>query len=84
MQPRYVIRQTWLILAQIVLGIQVLFTGISLPKAYFKHAWKSVAVLLGPVMISMWLISGVIVFGLVPSLTFSEALVIASCVTPTG
>jgi len=68
---------------RIVLGIQVLFTGISLPKAYMKHAWRSVSIMLGPVMIAMWLIASVIIYGLVPSLTYAESLVIGACITPT-
>lgn len=61
----------------------MLFTGISLPKAYLKKAWLSLTILLLPVMTSAWLISGVIIWGLIPSLTYAEALVIAACITPT-
>lgn len=34
-------------------------------------------------MTSAWLVSGVIIWGLIPSLTYAEALVIAACITPT-
>ncbi|RUP42969.1 Sodium/hydrogen exchanger family-domain-containing protein [Jimgerdemannia flammicorona] len=43
----------------------------------------SLVVLLIPVMIWMWLISGLCIWLMIPGLNFLEALVIASCVAPT-
>lgn len=110
---------------RIVLGIQVLFTGIALPKAYLKRAWRSLTVMVCETLIivvphilicafhyiaaasndkhvvsqyhikimdvalNLWLstylrlISGLIIWGLVDSLTFAESLVIAACLAPT-
>ncbi|OCF31083.1 hypothetical protein I316_07214 [Kwoniella heveanensis BCC8398] len=68
---------------RIVIAIQVLFTGISLPAAYLRREWLSLTTLLGPVMTTAWFISSLLVWGLVPGLTFLESLVIGACVTPT-
>lgn len=70
-------------ITRIVIGIQVLFTGIALPKAYLKREWLSLTVLLGPVMTIAWFVSSLLIWGLIPGLTFLECLVIAACVTPT-
>ncbi|KAH8929121.1 hypothetical protein BT69DRAFT_1346092 [Atractiella rhizophila] len=70
-------------LSRIVVGIQVLFTGISLPKAYLRRSWRSLTILLLPVMAIAWLIVASILVAIIPQLTFLEALVIAACVTPT-
>lgn len=70
-------------ITRIIIAIQVLFTGISLPAAYVRKEWKSLATLLGPVMTIAWFVSGLLIWGLIPGLTFLESLVIGSCVTPT-
>jgi NhaP-type Na+/H+ or K+/H+ antiporter len=53
-----------------VIGIQVMAAGVSLPKAYLRKEFVSILVLLGPVMIYMWLVSGLLVWGLIPGLNF--------------
>ena len=68
---------------RIVIGVQVLFTGIALPKAYLKHAWESLTTLLLVVMTCAWLVSAAFIFALIPKLTFLESLAIAACITPT-
>ncbi|KAJ1678756.1 Na+/H+ antiporter [Spiromyces aspiralis] len=55
-------------LARYVLAIQVMAAGVTLPKKYLLKEWKSILMLLFPIMSIMWIL---------------EALVIASCVTPT-
>lgn len=70
-------------ITRIIIGIQVLFAGIDLPKAYLWKEWKSLALLLGPTMIAAWFSSALLIWGLIPGLTFLEALVISSCITPT-
>ncbi|WVF70543.1 hypothetical protein IAT40_005334 [Kwoniella sp. CBS 6097] len=70
-------------ITRIVIAIQVLFTGISLPAAYLRKEWLSLTTLLGPVMTTAWFISSLLVWGLIPGLTFLESLVIGACVTPT-
>jgi len=70
-------------ITRIVIAIQVLFTGIALPKAYLLREWRSLIILVGPVMTTAWFICGLLVWALIPGLTFLESLVIGSCVTPT-
>ncbi|CEI96039.1 hypothetical protein RMCBS344292_10209 [Rhizopus microsporus] len=68
---------------RIVIAIQVMAAGVSLPKAYLRKEAKSLFMLLVPVMIFMWLVSGLCVQYFFPSLSFLESLLIASCFAPT-
>ncbi|KAI9025363.1 Cation/H+ exchanger [Phycomyces nitens] len=68
---------------RVVIAIQVMSAGVSLPKAYLRTELRSLLVLLLPVMMWMWLISGLCVWYIIPNLSFLEALIIASCFTPT-
>jgi NhaP-type Na+/H+ or K+/H+ antiporter len=52
--PEYLTFQT----TRIVIAIQVLFTGIALPKAYLLKEWRSLLILLGPVMTTAWFVVG--------------------------
>ncbi|KAI9276007.1 Sodium/hydrogen exchanger family-domain-containing protein [Sporodiniella umbellata] len=70
-------------LCRIVIGIQVMAAGVALPKAYLRTEGVSLLVLLGPVMTYMWLVSGLLVWALIPGLNFLEALAVAACFTPT-
>jgi len=69
--------------SRLVLGVQLVLAGVQLPSRYLKTEWKSLALLLGPVMTSMWLVSSLLIWGLVPGLPFLHALAVAACVTPT-
>ncbi|EPQ26792.1 uncharacterized protein PFL1_05770 [Pseudozyma flocculosa PF-1] len=68
---------------RIIIGIQVLFCGISLPKAYLWKEKLSLFVLLFAVMTTAWLVTALLVWGLIPDLTFLESLCIASSLAPT-
>ncbi|CAO1632636.1 unnamed protein product [Sympodiomycopsis kandeliae] len=80
---------------RLVLGVQVLFTGIDLPKKYVKHEAKSLTVMLLGMMTIAWLVTAALIWGLIRlpagsapdgvgySLTFLEALTISAAVTPT-
>ena len=70
-------------LARVIIGLQVLFTGCNLPKQYIKKEWVSLFVLLLPVMTCGWMCTGLLVWAIVPGLTYLEALVVSACVTPT-
>ncbi|ORY61930.1 Sodium/hydrogen exchanger family-domain-containing protein [Leucosporidium creatinivorum] len=70
-------------LTRLVVGIQVMFAGISLPGAYLKREALSLTMLLLPIMILAWFVAGGFLKLFIPSLTFLEALCISSCVTPT-
>ena len=68
---------------RIVLGVQLVIAGIQLPAKYFKKEWKSLAYLLGPGMTVMWLMTSLLIWAMVPHLTFLYALAVGACVTPT-
>ncbi|KAJ2741565.1 hypothetical protein GGI20_005101 [Coemansia sp. BCRC 34301] len=69
-------------LTRLIIAIQVMAAGITLPKKYLAKEFTSLLMLLGPVMAWMWLISAVVIM-LVFRLSFVESLLIASCVAPT-
>ncbi|EED15005.1 Na/H antiporter, putative [Talaromyces stipitatus ATCC 10500] len=68
---------------RLVLGVQLVIAGVQLPGRYLQTEWKSLALLLGPGMAVMWLSSGLLIWGLVPNISFVEALAVGACVTPT-
>ncbi|KAL0084383.1 Sodium/hydrogen exchanger family-domain-containing protein [Phycomyces blakesleeanus] len=68
---------------RVAIAIQVMAAGVALPKAYLRKEIGSLFVLLIPVMIWMWIISGLCVWAMIPGLTFLQSLMIASCFTPT-
>ncbi|KNE99683.1 hypothetical protein PSTG_06976 [Puccinia striiformis f. sp. tritici PST-78] len=70
-------------LTRIVVALSVFAVGVELPKAYILRHWRSLVVLLGPAMLFGWIVSGALIYALVPALTFLQALVIAAAVTPT-
>ncbi|KAI9340265.1 Sodium/hydrogen exchanger family-domain-containing protein [Obelidium mucronatum] len=67
---------------RIVIAIQCMACGVDLPGNYLYKEWKSVAMLLGPVMIVKWLVTGLGVYWIM-GLPFLDALVISACITPT-
>lgn len=69
--------------SRIVLGIQLVLAGVQLPSRYLRTEWKSLALLLGPGMVGMWVCSSILIWALVPSLPFLHAMAIGACVTPT-
>jgi NhaP-type Na+/H+ or K+/H+ antiporter len=69
--------------SRLVLGVQLVLAGVQLPSRYLKKEWRSLAVLLGPAMTSMWIISSLIIWAVVPDLPFLHALAVAACITPT-
>jgi len=68
--------------AHIVLSLQLVAVGVTVPKAFLKKNWVPIATLLLPVMAIMYLISTVIV-KYVLKLDWLPAMIIGSCVTPT-
>lgn len=69
-------------MARIIVGIQVFAVGVELPRKYLKRHWKSVAMMLGPVMTFSWLVTALFIFGLLRT-KFSTALIISACLAPT-
>lgn len=60
---------------RIVIGIQVMAAGVALPKRYLYKELRSLLILLGPVMIWMWLISGLLVWAFIPGLSYVSLFV---------
>ncbi|KAF1826917.1 uncharacterized protein K489DRAFT_414471 [Dissoconium aciculare CBS 342.82] len=70
--------------ARIVLVVQCFAVGVELPKAYMEKHWKSVVLLLVPVMTFGWLITSLFIWGLFHNnLSWLNSLAIAACVTAT-
>ncbi|KAF7859610.1 hypothetical protein EAF04_008689 [Stromatinia cepivora] len=69
--------------SRLVLGVQLVLAGVQLPSRYLKLEWKALTLLLGPIMTVMWLSSSLLVWGMVPNLSFLHALAVGACVTPT-
>jgi NhaP-type Na+/H+ or K+/H+ antiporter len=70
-------------LSRIIIGIQVFFNGANLPKKYVKTEWLSLFMVLFPIMTFGWLLIGLLIWGIIPDLSYLEALVIAACIVPT-
>lgn len=66
------------------MALQVMFTGINLPKRYVSQRKLGLTMLLLGVMTSAWFVVGLLIWGLIPGLSFVEALVVGSILTPTG
>lgn len=69
-------------IARVVVGVQVFAVGVELPKAYFARHWKSVATMLGPVMIFSWVVVAFFVYLLLQT-DVTTALIVSACLTPT-
>ncbi|KAI8144357.1 Cation/H+ exchanger [Fennellomyces sp. T-0311] len=69
--------------SRVVIAIQVMVTGVTLPSRFIYKHFKSLIIMLVPVMLAMWFVSGSIVCLMVPGLDFIGSLMIASCFTPT-
>ncbi|KAI8336556.1 Sodium/hydrogen exchanger family-domain-containing protein [Chlamydoabsidia padenii] len=70
-------------LTRCIIAVQVMAVGIELPKHYMKKEWLTMLMLLFPVMMFMWLISGLFIWALIPPVSYLEALVISACICPT-
>jgi sodium/hydrogen antiporter len=67
---------------RIIVGIQVFAVGLELPKFYFMRHWKSVGMLLGPVMTFSWVVTALCCY-LVLGTSVETAMIVAACLTPT-
>ncbi|CBQ71014.1 related to Na+/H+ antiporter AnNHA1 [Sporisorium reilianum SRZ2] len=68
---------------RVTIALSVFAIGVELPKKYLLRHWKSIAILLGPVMAWGWLITACFIYALIPGLDFLNSLVVAACVSPT-
>jgi sodium/hydrogen antiporter len=68
--------------ARLTIAISLMGIALRLPSGYPLSRWRSLAVMLGPVMVMMWLVSGMLVY-LILGLPFWVAMLIGAVVTPT-
>ncbi|KAF2104759.1 hypothetical protein NA57DRAFT_29458 [Rhizodiscina lignyota] len=69
---------------RIVLVVQCFAVGVELPKSYMERHWKSVTMLLVPVMTFGWLITSLFIWWLFGGrLNWLDSLCCAACVTAT-
>ena len=66
-----------------VLGVQCLVIGIELPRGYLRRTWRSLTMLLGPVMVSSWVICAVLAKLVLREHEWQTCFAIAACLTPT-
>ncbi|PBP23291.1 Na+/H+ antiporter nha1 [Diplocarpon rosae] len=69
--------------SRIVLVVQCFAVGVELPKYYMEKHWRSVVLLLIPVMTFGWLVTSLFIWWMVIPLSWLESLACAACVTAT-
>ena len=69
--------------SRIVLVVQCFAVGVELPKYYMERHWRSMVMLLVPVMTWGWLITSLFIWWMIEPLTWLESLICAACVTAT-
>jgi len=68
---------------RVIIALSVFAVGVELPRAYILRHWRSMAMLLGPVMLIGWMVAASLLYAIIPGLEFLPALVVAAGVTPT-
>ncbi|KAK3837475.1 MAG: Sodium/hydrogen exchanger family-domain-containing protein [Linnemannia gamsii] len=68
---------------RIVIAVQVMAAGVSLPRSYILKERLSLFMMIVPLMCLMFGTSALLVWALIPNLSFIESMAIAACVTPT-
>lgn len=69
--------------SRIILALQVFVVGLELPSRYLSKHYRSVLMMLGPIMAFGWAVCACFIKVLVPATTWPIALLIAACLTPT-
>jgi NhaP-type Na+/H+ or K+/H+ antiporter len=67
---------------RVIVGIQCFAVGIELPKLYFHRHWKSVAIMLGPVMFVSWVVTSLFAM-FIFQCSLPTAMVVGACLSPT-
>jgi len=68
--------------ARLTVALAVTSIALRLPENYFRKRWRSMATLLGPGMVVMWLVSAAVVYLVFP-VSVVVALLLGAIVTPT-
>lgn len=56
--------------SRLAIGVQVMAAGVTLPKAYLRKELRSMVIMLIPVMITMWLVTGLCVWAMIPNVNY--------------
>lgn len=65
--------------SRVVIIIQWFAVALELPKRYIHFHWKSLLWLVGPVVVWGWMVCTLLVWFMVPRLSFTQSMTIASC-----
>lgn len=65
--------------SRVVLIIQCFAVALQLPKYYIEKHWKSLLWLVGPVVAYGWMITSLFVWWMIPTLSWTQSVTIASC-----
>ena len=76
--PKEILEQV----ARLTVGVSGVSTALRLPKAYFPQHARTMAMVIGPGMLIMWFVSGLLVWWLL-DVPFWTAMLIGAVVTPT-
>lgn len=68
--------------ARLTLAIGLMGVALRLPSGFFRQHWRSLAMMLGPVMVLMWLVSGALCWLFLGGGIWM-AMLIGACLTPT-
>lgn len=68
--------------ARLTIAISLMGIALRLPPDYLFENWRSIVLVLGPLMVLMWLASGLLVFVIV-GLPFWLAMLVGAVITPT-
>lgn len=71
--------------SRLVMVVQTMAAGVSLPRSYVFRHWQSLLVLIGPVMVMMWVASSLVVYIIFggQTLSWTESFLLGACITPT-
>jgi NhaP-type Na+/H+ or K+/H+ antiporter len=70
--------------SKMVLAVQTMAAGVSLPRAYIFRHWQSLLTLLGPVMVLVWIVGSIIVWIIFHRhISWLEAMMLGACIAPT-
>lgn len=68
--------------SHIVISLQLVAVGVTVPRVFLRKNWRDLATLLLPAMLMMWLVSTLVVKGVL-GMGWKESMIIGTCVTPT-
>lgn len=69
-------------ITRVVVGVQVFAIGLELPRRWIKSRWRSLLMLLGPVMSMSYLVTAFLVY-FIAQTELLTAFIISACLAPT-